>query len=65
MWASIFFKEGIIMKDYTFNFSKKEKADRFASMLNKSGLSYLRDDGTFTVFDILPETAKMLRGFVN
>lgn len=65
MWASIFFKGDIIMKDYTFNFSKKEKADRFASILNQSGLSYLRDDGTFTVFAILPETARILRGFVN
>lgn len=55
-----------MMKDYNFNFSKKERADRFASLLNKSGLSYLRDSSTsFTVFKILPETAKMLRNFMN
>ncbi|MDE5977049.1 MAG: hypothetical protein K2G70_01085 [Turicibacter sp.] len=54
------------MKDYTFTFSKKERADRFASFLNKSGLSYLRDsDVSFMVFKILPETATILRNFMN
>lgn len=52
------------MRNYGFTFTKVEKADKFAFILNKSGIKYIRPDlMNFTVFDVLPETKKVLDQF--